>query len=270
MGDITSRRVPNNPFLKQLMTLFKFKKYKVQLLGSSSLEYVNKYASDYDFYTNIHLEKKIDSVYDFLNKVLNKVSSINHENIYFIELKFQLLNGKKIKFKTLDNLVLPAINRDEIDYIKIDYIIYNNYEFKETSIIYDLNREAKTQEAIMKTLQNDIYEFYKEGHIYKALKRVFSLLRLYDDKKMMVKLSYLFNDDTYGKLYKIQNNLKTILEMRKRYGDKKLVVKKIMANFQKIGLSVMNNTQLKHHINIIEHKINEEALNYIKNLKIKI
>ena len=266
MGDITSRRVPNNPFLKQLMTLFKFKKYKVQLLGSSSLEYVNKYASDYDFYTNIHLEKKIDSVYDFLNKVL----SINDENIYFIELKFQLLNGEKIKFRTLDNLVLPAINRDEIDFIKIDYIIYNNYEFKEMSIIYDLNREVKTQEAIMKTLQNDINEYYKEGHIYKALKRVFSLLRLYDDKKMMVKLSYLFNDDTYGKLYKIQNDLKTILEMRKRYGDKKLVVKKIMANFQKIGLSVMNNTQLKDHIKMIEKKINDEALNYINFLKIKI
>ena len=266
MGDITSRRVPNNPFLKQLMTLFKFKKYKVQLLGSSSLEYVNKYASDYDFYTNIHLEKKIDSVYDFLNKVL----SINDENIYFIELKFQLLNGEKIKFKTLDNLVLPAINRDEIDFIKIDYIIYNNYEFKETSIIYDLNKEVKTKEAIIKTLQNDINEFFKEGHIYKALKRFFSLLRLYDDKKMMVKLSYLFNDDTYGKFYKIQNNLKTILEMRKRYGTQKLVVKKIMANFQKIGLSVMNNTQLKHHINMIENKINDEALNYIKKLKIKI
>ena len=58
MGDITSRRVTNNTFLKQLMTLFKFKKYKIQLLGSSSLEYVNKYASDYDFYTNINLEKK--------------------------------------------------------------------------------------------------------------------------------------------------------------------------------------------------------------------
>ena len=266
MGDITSRRVPNIPFLKQLMTLFKFKKYKVQLLGSSSLEYVNKYASDYDFYTNIHLEKKIGSVYDFLNKVL----SINDENIYFIELKFQFLNGKKKKFKTLDNLVLPDINRDEIDYIKIDYIIYNNYEFKETSIIYDLNKEVKTKEAIIKTLQNDINEFFKEGHIYKALKRFFSLLRLYDDKKMMVKLSYLFNDDTYGKFYKIQNNLKTILEMRKRYGTQKLVVKKIMANFQKIGLSVMNNTQLKDHINMIEKKINDEALNYIKKLKIKI
>ena len=266
MGDITSRRVPNNPFLKQLMTLFKFKKYKVQLLGSSSLEYVNKYASDYDFYTNIHLEKKIDSVYDFLNKVL----SINDENIYFIELKFQLLNGEKIKFKTLDNLVLPAINRDEIDFIKIDYIIYNNYEFKETSIIYDLNKEVKTKEAIIKTLQNDINDYFKEGHIYKALKRVFSLLRLYDDKKMMVKLSYLFNDDTYGKLYQMQNNLKTILEMRKRYGDNKLVIQKIIANFQKLGLSVMNNTQLKHHIKMIENKINDEALNYINFLKIKI
>ena len=266
MGDITSRRVPNNPFLKQLMTLFKFKKYKVQLLGSSSLEYVNKYASDYDFYTNIHLEKKIDSVYDFLNKVL----SINDENIYFIELKFQLLNGEKIKFKTLDNLVLPAINRDEIDFIKIDYIIYNNYEFKETSIIYDLNKEVKTKEAIIKTLQNDINEFFKEGHIYKALKRVFSLFSLYDDKKMMVKLSYLFNDDTYGKLYQMQNNLKTILEMRKRYGDNKLVVQKIIANFQKIGLPVMNNTQLKDRIKMIENEINDEALNYINFLKIKI
>jgi len=43
-----------------------------------------------------------------------------------------------------------------------------------------------------------------------------------------------------------------------------------MANFQKIGLSVMNNTQLKDHINMIENKINDEALKYIKKLKIKI
>ena len=75
---------------------------------------------------------------------------------------------------------------------------------------------------------------------------------------------------TIHKLYQIQNNLKTILEMRKRYGDNKLVVQKIIANFQKIWLSVMNNTQLKDHIKMIENKINDEALNYIKKLKIKI
>ena len=144
MGDITSRRMPNNPFLKQLMTFFKFKKYKVQLLGSSSLEYVSKYASDYDFYTNIHLEKNLNDVYYFLNKIL----TMEDENIYFIELKFQLLNGKKFKFKTLDQLILPDINRDQIDYIKIDYIIYSNYELKDMSIIYDLNRDTKTKEAI--------------------------------------------------------------------------------------------------------------------------
>ena len=266
MGDITSRRVPNNPFLKKLMTLFKFKKYKVQLLGSASLEYVSKYASDYDFYTNIHVEKDLNDVYYFLNKIL----TMEDENIYFIELKFQLLNGKKIKFKTLDQLILPDINRDQIDYIKIDYIIYSNYELKEMSIIYDLNRDTKTKEAIIKTLTNDIQELYQEGHIYKALKRVFSLLKLYDDKTTMVKLSYLFNDDTYGKLYKIQNNLKTILEMRKRYGDQKLVVKKIRANFQILGRNLMSNKELKDHINMIEKKINHEALNYIKTLKIKI
>ena len=37
----------------------------------------------------------MDSVYDFLNKIL----SINDENIYFIELKFQLLNGKRTNLK---------------------------------------------------------------------------------------------------------------------------------------------------------------------------
>ena len=58
--------------------------------------------------------------------------------------------------------------------------------------------------------------------------------------------------------------------MRKRYGDNKLVVQKIIANFQKIGLSVMNNTQLKAHIKMIEKKINDEAFNYINFLKIKI
>jgi len=73
------------------------------------------------------------------------------------------------------------------------------------SIIYDLNRDTKTKEAIIKTLTNDIQELYKQGHIYKALKRIFSLLKLYDDKTTMVKLSYLFNDDTYGNFYKIQN-----------------------------------------------------------------
>ena len=70
----------------------------MQLLGSSSLEYVSKYASDYDFYTNINVEKDLNDVYYFLNKIL----TMEDENIYFIELKFQLLNGKKIKLKTLD------------------------------------------------------------------------------------------------------------------------------------------------------------------------
>ena len=123
-----------NDKVRQFRDLFKYKNNKIMLNGSAALK-SQYYFSDFDFSTNIDINNK--SFHEF-ERILN---DINNENfIYFIELKIQLKNGKKIRCKTIDKFTQKLFNKHsyDVDFIKIDIVSWIDGRFIEMSCIYDI------------------------------------------------------------------------------------------------------------------------------------
>ena len=244
-----------NNFRKKLM----FKKYNVQLLGTASME-SQYYASDYDFFTNINEVKSMKTVFS----ELNRITSLKDPNVFFMEFKIQYMNGEKEKYYDLPFTLNKDMNQDDIEYFKIDWVVYDDYQFTDVSIIYNMNKHILTQEESIKLIAKDMFDFYKEGKIYKSLKRFFSICNLTGDFKTMVNLSKLFNSE-YGKMYKIASNLGTIQAVKAKYPSRTLN-KKINANLRYFDLPLMNDKRIKDTIEKYSKMFNDEALKYYQGL----
>ena len=73
--------------IKKVLNVFKFKNKSIKLNGSSSLK-SQQYFGDIDLYTLIG-KPKLNDFHYFQNIMLN----FTNANLYFIELKIQLLDG---------------------------------------------------------------------------------------------------------------------------------------------------------------------------------
>ena len=118
-----------------------------------------------------------------------------------------LKNGSKKYFK--DCILDPTI-------MKIDYVVLLNGQFTEISENYNITIKGKSNEidsSFEEEMKEEIEKYKKEGNLFKAYKREFSLLR-YQDKnpKKMTKLIQLFNSEA-GYVNRIIGNLKLIMIM---------------------------------------------------------
>lgn len=188
---------------------FTFGKYKLKLAGSASLA-SQRYYSDYDFNCNIRTRKQ-KVIYNEFKKIL----SYENEKLYFIEFKIQYLDGTKIKLN--DNKIKLSMFKN-ISFVKIDYIVFLDYVFKELSIIYNFNYIKEDKNTKIERLKNDYDELLKEGNIYKSLKRLFSIYKIKKDYANLKNLTTLFNSNI-GKLYEVNSNLKTIQLLKTMYKD---------------------------------------------------
>lgn len=259
--DISERKafVDYSKDVIEIIQNLQYKNYKISVAGTSSYG-SQMYYSDYDLNSNISEEKSIPSII----KEFNSILSYTNNNLYFIEFKIQFLNGKKKKYYSLP-IKFPLLKRNEIEYFKIDYVIFSNYEFVDLSIIYNLSNIVIPPEEIIKKIEEDKKEFLKNGDVFKALKRQFSIYNIEGNKKGMIYLSKLFNSD-YGKLYKLTSNLKTIQLMLKKYGKEPIIKKKIEYNLLKYGLHNMTELAIKEYIKNLERVYNKEAYKYYKKL----
>nr|WPF46652.1 MAG: hypothetical protein [Lake Baikal virophage 8] len=122
---------------------------------------------------------------------------------------------------------------------KIDLIQKVGVQFAEISENYYIKvgnqsnfDEMPTKKEMEEGLEDDIH-YYSKGDSMKALKRLFSLLRLEGEKKnkkLLDKLIEFFNSEI-GFLNKIKNEL-TILETLLTFPDKKPDFKDVVANLQ--------------------------------------
>ena len=116
---------------------------------------------------------------------------------------------------------------NNINYIKIDYVLWFDYHFKELSIIYIF----KNTKYGVDDIKQDYEELIKDGNNYKALKRLFSIYKITKNRIEAVKLTKFFNSK-YGKLYELNSNLKTILLIK----DIKEFKQKIDINLKSLKL----------------------------------
>jgi hypothetical protein len=201
----------------ELLPFFKavsFGSRKPSVIGSFSLE-SQRNAGDIDL--DVYIEGKID--YDFVQKELLKIIKNIDENqkMFFIELKLQYKDGKKIKFGAdkIDNINIPTQNFNNLEFMKIDCVIYYDGHFKEMSINYWLNPSRKD---VVKEIEKDIVLELKEKNYYKVVKRLFSIAKIENDKPRGLLITEFLNN-YIGAEYKQLSNLKAIKLLLENYDD---------------------------------------------------
>jgi hypothetical protein len=251
--DVIQEKRKINSYINDIVKKLKFKNYKINLAGSASLQ-SQRYFSDYDFNTNILRKYKPITIYNEFLKIISN----NDDLLYFLELKIEYLDGTKTKiydpsiYKIIKNMF------KNINYVKIDYVLWFDYHFKELSIIYTFTKT----EFDVKDIETDYKELIKEGNYYKALKRLFSIYKITNNKAEAVKLTKFFNSK-YGKLYELNSNLKTILLIKDNTRIKDLydIKQKIDINlkFLKLDPSI----DIQKEINKNDIILNAEAKKYL-------
>lgn len=212
-----------------IIKLLKFNKYKIDIKGSSSLK-SQQFFSDYDLFCQIPDKISGDEAY---NTIINIVRSLEQFGIYFIELKLQTLNNKKIRWYSAD-----SINKNkfvkyfrDVDFIKLDIVANIDGRLTEISVIYKFG-ENNTIDYIS-SLKTDINELKKEHKYYKVLKRMFNIFKAEGDKNKLVDLTKFFNSE-YGQIYKRLSNLDAIKLVADNYDDN--TTKKIVRyNLKELG-----------------------------------
>ena len=219
---------------------------KLKLAGSASLRSM-MYYSDYDFNCKIRVRKQTP-IYNEFKRIL----SFSNDKLYFIEFKIEYIDGTKIKLNNVNDIKLNMFKN--ISFIKIDYIVFLDFIFKEVSIMYIFKENDMDTDDIIKKLTDGYSELIDNGENFKAMKRAFSIYKIQKDYPNMKKLTSLFNS-TLGKLYEINSNLKTILLLKTKYDDQ-LTMKRIDINLK--FLKIDPNDDLNKII-----KENDKVLNNI-------
>ena len=219
---------------------------KLKLAGLASLRSM-MYYSDYDFNCKIRVRKQTP-IYNEFKRIL----SFSNDKLYFIEFKIEYIDGTKIKLQNVNDIKLNMFKN--ISFIKIDYIVFLDFVFKEVSIMYIFKENDMDTDDIIKKLTDDYSELIDNGENFKAMKRAFSIYKIQKDYPNMKKLTHLFNS-TLGKLYETNSNLKTILLLKTMYDDP-LTMKRIDINLK--FLKIDPNDDLNKII-----KENDKVLNNI-------
>lgn len=260
--NILQKRIITTDIYNYILPL-KYKKNYISLLGTAGLQ-SQLYPSDLDLFCLIQSRENHKSVNYNIRKILYNTTL--NDNMYFIESKNQFKNGEKEKFYKINDYKLSR-PIPELDYIKLDFVIFYDYNFMELSIIYSFNL-VNDMVYFIEELKADKKELYDNGMYYKALKRLFALYKLKNTNiEILVDLTKFFNSDI-GLLYQQNSRLKAIKLMLEHYKDNFEVMKKV-----KISLRDM---KLKDDVNIDDvikendKIINEVAQQYIKDYDIDI
>lgn len=251
MDVLEKRQIPQD-MLKYVEAL-RYDNDNIYFEGSASL-IRTKYAGDVDLLTYI---KGDSQIYSKFKDILEKSDAL--DNMYFTEGKVQFFDGKKKRFYKKDELEPDMLkNPKKIDFIKLDYVVLLNGLFVELSIIYTVrNGQKVTAEDIIKSVKVDYNHYVEDGQIFKALKRLFIIIKLMDiDKshKTLDGLLHFFNSDA-GRLYKQASALKAIVLFSEHFHD---------AESERIAESVYKNLGYKDDIKNIQSHIKENEKIYNK------
>jgi hypothetical protein len=273
--DISQRRnIPQSIY--NFVKVLKYDSFPILLLGTAGLA-SQQYYSDFDLFTQITEKESSDIVFKKIMDIIQKMESFN--DAYFIEFKLQTKKGDKLKYNYIDE-----INKDEfkkyfndVDFIKLDYVIRIGNKFIELSIIYSFNNKLfnnklfDDKEFII-SVSNDVNELKKEGNYFKALKRIFAI---YNSKRIKdklentdnyINLSKFFNSE-YGKLYSETSNLKAIKLLLEHYDDEE-TIKRALLNLKDLKIEP-NLDKIDTLIKKYEKKYNSKAKQVLTQLNNK-
>jgi hypothetical protein len=144
-----------------------------------------------------------------------------------------------------------------MDFIKVDVVLRKaSNEFFDASCLYSLGEGESDADERLKELEHEFGELISEGKYWKALKRLFSMMRLRnEDPEMSLDLVRLFNSDI-GKLYQSTSQMKAVQTLK--WESNKLLKKQVEAFFQEV-LGTKGSVTRSRIDNII--RSNEKTIN---------
>jgi hypothetical protein len=99
--------------------------------------------------------------------------------------------------------------------VKLDVVAYiQNSRYTDFSIIYLFSNRGRPLNNVdmsneIESIKQDLEYYHRSGNCFKALKRMFSLARKYDDDSVIEKLNTILNSDL-GRLYSIVSDIGTL------------------------------------------------------------
>jgi hypothetical protein len=251
-----------SPLIKDLSFKLRYGDYLPHLVGSSSDKNQEHYG-DIDFFCIVSKPTRIE---DALKEIYNIIVNIKKDrDFYFIELKVQLLNGKKIRFnngniKNIEKLKIASMS--DIDFIKLDLVTREEYNFIDVSCIYKFVKSDEDLDDLdIEPLKEDMKEYINDHNYYKALKREYSINNITGNTIRNEKLLKLFNS-RYGELYKKKSTLEAIQNVLNAGYYDQTTINKIEHNLKQEDMNV----PLKNIDGLIDKKkktINQEAKKYL-------
>lgn len=258
MNILEKRNISSNilDYIKSLQ----FKNNHIDLLGSGGLA-SQEYSSDIDLFSLIESKETRNSVNKEIKNIL--YNTTKNENMYLIEIKIQYKDDTKEKFYKINDFKLNK-SLKEVDFIKIDYVIFISNIFKELSIIYSFNKLIDVKQ-IQNKLKEDIKELYKEGNYYKVVKRLFSLYKIEQKNIPLLVIMTKFFNSNIGKLYQQVSQLKAI-KLLKQHHNTDDINNKIKVGL--IDLQIDDNENLGSVINMMDTTINKAGKDFLKEYKL--
>jgi len=256
MADVLEKNPIPQDLVKYVSAL-RYKNGKILFEGSASLVR-NQYHGDLDFQSFINPSPELFAEFSKIQKQTDAI-----DNMYFIEGKIQMRDGEKLRWYKIEDLTSKMLDKPtQIDFVKLDYVILMGGIFTELSSIYTIKRspsERATDEEILNEIKKDYNGYLKDGDYFKALKRLFTIIKVTDFPEANIVLEKmlkgLFNTDT-GKLYKLNSALKATVLFKDHFKDEQS---------KRIAESVYRNLGYKDDIKNINHHINHNAKIYNEN-----
>jgi hypothetical protein len=239
----------------------------IELLGTGSQQ-AQLYPSDIDLFSAVKSVSVNDpaEMYRHLQSVFRRCQDAG--DMFFIELKLQNVDGSKQKWYDTDfdegELVAAA---NVVDFLKIDYVIFIRGPnlFTELSSIYSFSPMPAVR-TLTRKIGHDFAHYYKEGKVYKSLKRMYSIYKLQGKKKKLVQLSKLFNSGT-GFKYSLSSNLKAIELLLEHYDDFSIqnLVKVNLKNLGNvIGVDINSSEKMQQVIQLLDSQIEKETQEFLR------
>jgi hypothetical protein len=261
MADITEKRVVSGDIVSVINKL-KYKDEPISIQGSAKLA-VQKYYSDIDLFSQINEPQSAQKIYAEIRAILKRSCCAKGGELYFIELKVQNTDETKTKFNSIKDFTrtafLRAIEGKNLDYIKIDYVLYLANTMTELSVIYNFTEPSSVEDPL-KALTDEVREYESEGNLFKAKKRLFSIYNIQGRTEDMVRLTKLFNSPI-GALYQMNSQLKAVKLLLEHHSDD---TTKARAKFVLKELGVAPSANLDEIIKTNEDKIQQETINFFK------
>jgi len=262
MADICEKRIVSGDIVG-IINKLKYKDEPIAIMGSAKLA-IQRYYSDIDLFSQISEPTSAQKIYDQLRLILKRAKGDRCGALYFIELKVQNTDESKTKFNNIKDFTqsafLRAIDGKNLDFIKIDYVLYLANTFTELSAIYNFT-EPKSVEDPLKALEDEVAEYKRDGNLFKAYKRQFSIYNIQGKTAEMVRLTRLFNSPI-GAIYQLNSQLKAIKLLLEHHKDEKT---KKRAEFALKELGVGEDTSaIDSLIKSNDDKIQQETVKFFK------